>query len=176
MPVDTITYTYTGGIEPNNVGGAIYWINNEINNKPLVRKLYFYLSSNGGDVDSAIRLYDFLKSLPIKVIMISFGQIDSAANTVYLAGEERISITNCRFFLHEGTFTMNQASALHVHEESLIFLKELLRRTTEIISKETKKEFKEIQKILRDGTLLNTEEAKKFGIVHKIVDKLPKLA
>ncbi|OGK20071.1 hypothetical protein A3C23_03800 [Candidatus Roizmanbacteria bacterium RIFCSPHIGHO2_02_FULL_37_13b] len=176
MSPETITYTYTGSVEPNNVNNTITWINNQINTIVGIKTLYFYLSSTGGDMDSAIRLYDFLKSIPVKVIMIGFGQIDSAANTIYLAGEERIAVKNCRFFLHEGTFTMNQASALHVHEETLLFLKEILRRSIEIISAETKKSNNQIKKVLKDGTLLNTIDAQKFGMVHKIVNKLPRLA
>ena len=167
-------YTYIGAITPELVAGAIAWINGQLYSGNYI-KLKLFLSSNGGDVDSAIRLYDFLKACPLDLEIYGFGQIDSAANLVYLAGERRFAVKNCRFFLHEGSFTIgNPTSALKVHEETLRILKELLIRTSKIISSETGKDLAVVRNTLSQGKIFTTEEAKRFGIVHEIIEKLPK--
>jgi ATP-dependent Clp protease protease subunit len=77
-----------------------------------IKKLKLMLSSGGGDVDTAIRIYHYIKALPIEVETIGFSQIDSAANMVFLAGKKRTAIKGCRFFLHEGTFTIGNQPRL----------------------------------------------------------------
>ena len=172
--MNVMWYTYTGAITPDLVGSAIGWINGQLYSNSY-SKLIFFLSSNGGDVDSAIRLYDFLKACPLEVEMYGFGQIDSAANIVFLAGEKRFAIKNCRFFLHEGSFTIgNPTSALKVHEETLRILKELLIRTSKIISSETGKDLATVRNTLSQGKIFTTDEAKRFGLIHEIIEKLPK--
>lgn len=166
-------YTITGGIDVNTAQNLIAWVNGQIYNSRITR-LTLFLSSTGGDIDSAIRIYTYLKGLPFEVEIIGFSQIDSAANTIFLAGEKRKALKGCRFFLHEGSFTIaNQTAALHTHEEMLTVLKELLNRNIEIIASETKKNKKDIADILRDGKIYSTQEALDFGIATEIIDKLP---
>lgn len=168
-----IWYTITGAIDPNTAQQLIVWVNGQIYTSK-VSKLTIFLSSVGGDIDSAIRIYSYLKGLPIEVETIGFSQIDSAANTIFLAGKNRKALRGCRFFLHEGTFTIgNQTAVLHAHEETLTVLRELLKRNIEIISNETGKDPKQIADVLREGKIYSTQEALNFGIVTEIIDKLP---
>ena len=166
-------YTITGGIDINTAHNLITYINSQIYSTNI-KKLKIIISSNGGDVDSAIRIYSFLKALSIEIETIALSQIDSAANIIYAAGTKRIAIKGCRFFLHEGTFTNgSQTATLHVHEEAIIIFKELLKKHVGILSKETGKKEKEINKLLQDSTILTAEKAKELGLVHEILEKLP---
>ena len=168
-----IWYTLTGRIDPNISHQLISWTNGQLFNGQIT-KLTIFLSSTGGDVDSALRIYSFLKGLPIEVEIIGFSQIDSAANTVFLAGSKRKALAGCRFFLHEGTFNIgNQGAALHVHEETINILQELLKRNIAVISKETGKSIKIVRNVLREGKILSTKQALDFGLVTEIIDKLP---
>ncbi len=166
-------YTITGAIDANTAQQFISWINGQIY-VMNIKTLKIIISSIGGDVDSAIRIYYYLKSLPFDVETIGFSQIDSAANIVFVGGKKRIAIKGCRFFLHEGTFTIGNPTAnLHAHEETLILLKELVKRHTSILAIETGKTTEEIKKALEESTVLSEEKAKEFGIVHEIIEKLP---
>ncbi len=168
-----IWYTITGGIDANTAHGLVTWVNAQIYNSNIT-KLTLFLSSGGGDIDSAIRIHAYLKGLPFETEIIGFSQIDSAANLIFLGGSNRKALKGCRFFLHEGSFNIgNQAAALHVHEETLRVLQELLKRSIEIISKETKKTKDEISSILREGQIYTTQQALDFGIATEIIDKLP---
>ncbi len=166
-------YTITGGIDINTAHNFITYINQQIYSSNI-EKLKILISSTGGDVDSAIRIYSYLKALSIDIETIALSQIDSAANIIYAAGTKRIAIKGCRFFLHEGTFTTgSQSATLHIHEEALTIFKELLKKHVWILSKETGKKEKEISKILQDSIILTAEKAKELGLVHEILEKLP---
>ena len=166
-------YTITGGIDVNTAHNLITYLNAQIY-RTDIKKLKLIISSTGGDVDSAIRIYAYLKALPIEVETIAFSQIDSAANIIYAAGSKRIAIKGCRFFLHEGTFTSGtQTTTLHNHEETIDIFQDLLKRHIGILSKETGKKEKEIKKILQESKILSAEKAKEVGLVHEILEKLP---
>lgn len=166
-------YTITGAIDVNTAHNLVVYLNGQLY-RTDIKKLKLVLSSTGGDIDSAIRIYTYLKALPIEVETIAFSQIDSAANIIYVAGSKRTAIKGCRFFLHEGTFTNGtQTTTLHNHEETLIIFKELMKKHVGILAKETGKKEKEITKLLKASSVLSGEKAKELGFVHEIVEKLP---
>ncbi len=166
-------YTITGGIDVNTAHNLITYINGQIYGSNI-KRLKIILSSPGGDVDSAIRIYSYLKALSIEIETIAFSQIDSAANIIYAGGGKRIAIKGCRFLLHEGSFTTGaQTATLHNHEEVLTIFKELLKKHIGILSKETGRREKEIGKLLHEGSILSAEKAKELGLVHEILEKLP---
>ena len=168
-------FTLTGVIDAKLVADTIIWSNAQFLSGGMT-KLRFHISSIGGDVDSALRLYDFLKALPVEIEMIGFGQVDSAANIIFLAGTKRIAVRNCRFLLHQGTFNGHQGSVpLVMHEEAMRLFNELHRRHVEIIAKETGKNKTDIEKLLKEGKILNTTEAKEIGIVHEVIEKFSSL-
>ncbi|MDB5204426.1 MAG: peptidase ClpP [Candidatus Taylorbacteria bacterium] len=167
-------YTITGGINVDTAHQLIIWMNSQIYSGSTPSKLTLFISSTGGDIDSAIRIYTYLKGLPIEVETIGFSQIDSAANIIFLAGKNRKVLDGCRFFLHEGTFTIGHQTAILRHlEESLRVLKELLDRSVKIVAAETKKTREEIADVFLEGKIYSSSEALDFGIVTEIIDKLP---
>jgi len=169
-----IWFTITGVIDPNTAQQLTGFVNSQVFNNQTLSKLKVFISSIGGDIDSAIRIFYYLKGLPLEVETIGFSQIDSAANTIFLAGSVRKALKGCRFFLHEGTFTIgNPIASLHAHEETLTVLKTLLKRNIEIIATATGKKEKVISKILQEGKIYSAKEALDFGIVTEIIDKLP---
>jgi ATP-dependent Clp protease protease subunit len=171
--VEEIWYTLTGDIEQKSLQDLAFWVNGQIYNNPI-KCLKLVLSSKGGDIDSAIQIYFYLKALPFDVEVIAFGQVDSAANLIYLAGKKRLATKDCRFLLHDGLYTIgNPKSSLNKHEETLELLKQLDARNICILSEEIGKNEDEIKKLLNENTFLTTVEAKKLGIVHEIIEKLP---
>ena len=166
-------YTITGNIDVNTAHQLITYLNGQIY-RTDIKKVKIIISSPGGDVDSAIRIYSYLKALPINVETIAVSQIDSAANIIYAAGIKRVAIKGCRFFLHEGTFTTGtQTTTLHNHEEALSIFKELLEKHVSILAKESGKAEKDINELLATSKILDAEQAKELGLVHEILEKLP---
>jgi ATP-dependent Clp protease, protease subunit len=165
-------FILTGVIDSNTVHQTIAWFAEQTSNG--VTNVKMYISSIGGDMDSAFRLYDFFKSLPITIETIGFGQVDSAAITVFLAGTNRSATKNCRFLVHEGKFTNTlQLAPLSVHEENLKIFKELENKSISVIANETGKNYEFINEMAKNGTILNSEKAQEIGLITNIIDKLP---
>src|SRR5438445_8342740 len=64
------------------------------------QKMYFLFSSAGGAVDSGVTLYNYLRGLPCRLIMHNIGSIDSIANAIFLAADERFAAPNSAFVFH----------------------------------------------------------------------------
>src|SRR3990172_7553264 len=65
-------------------------------------ELYFFIASNGGDVDSGFVLYNYLMSLQTKltITMHNTGTIDSIANVIFAGGQNRFAAPNASFLFH----------------------------------------------------------------------------
>lgn len=62
--------------------------------------IYLCISSKGGCNFSALTLYNYLHTLPVKVTSHNIGLVESAANIIFAAASERISSANSRFLIH----------------------------------------------------------------------------
>jgi len=170
-----IYFTLTGNIDASNTQGLIHFFNSQIIDQNYTDTLTIFLSSIGGDIDAAVRVYDFLKSIPNKVHTIGFGQIDSAAITIFLAGDKRTVLKKTRFRFHEPTYYMQQSdSVLAFFEERVRLFHQLDKRMKEITSEQTGKSLTQISKLYSEGKILDTVEAKSLGLVSEIVSEMPK--
>jgi len=70
--------------------------------------LYFLFSSTGGSVDAGMALYNFLRALPVPVVMHNTGSVNSMANVVFLAADTRYAAPHSMFLLHGITWTFAQ--------------------------------------------------------------------
>lgn len=168
-----IWYTLTGDIEKKPVQDAIATINDELYNKP-VRKMRMLIASGGGDIDSGVNLYAYIKALPIDVETIAFGRLDIAAIPVFLGGKRRLAVRGCQFLFHEGRYTVADATApLHAHEEAVSVFKSNLHNTIYILARETENDTEVVASMLRRSKIMNENEALEFGLCNEVIDELP---
>jgi ATP-dependent protease ClpP protease subunit len=168
-----IWYTLTGDVDKRPVQDAIVAINEELYNKP-VRKMKMLIASGGGDVDSGVNLYAYLKALPIDVETIAFGKLDIAAIPIFLGGKRRPRDAACQFLFHEGRYTMSDPTAqLHAHEEAVAVFRSNLHNTIYILARETGNDTEVVANMLRRSKIMNETEALDFGLCHEIIDELP---
>lgn len=62
--------------------------------------LYFLISSAGGNVEAGISIYNYLRALPVKIVMHNNGAIDSIANVIFHAADERLAAPHATFLFH----------------------------------------------------------------------------
>lgn len=96
---DIVYVNLFGEINPQKVGQVMAVCTNVIG-QYNPNTIYFTFSSSGGDVTSGITLYNFLKSLPVKIVMHNIGSIDSIATVIFLSGKERYAVSNSSFLFH----------------------------------------------------------------------------
>ena len=79
-------------------------------------EIYVLLSSPGGSVASGVALYNYITSLPARVIIPNIGIVDSVANLVFLAGTKRYAAPNSSFLFHGVGFDIRQATRFEMKE------------------------------------------------------------
>ena len=137
------------------------------------------ISSSGGNVDSGIALYNFIRSLPIETITHNTGIVASIANVVFLAANRRYAVENSSFYLHgiskpyQGSvdgFSLNRAQlleALNVVEGGEVTMRKIIAERTLLTDKE-------LTSMFNVGTKETPELALSQGIIHEIRElKLP---
>ncbi len=168
-----IWYTLTGDVEKKAAQDAIQWINEQLYSKPVTH-LRFLVASSGGDIDTGTNLYMYLKSLPIDVETIGFGVVDAAAALIFLGGKRRLAVDGCRFFFHEGEYSMKlQTASLSTHEESLSIFRRNLHEMIYIIARESGNDTEAVAHMLKRSKIMQTQEALEFGLATHIIEKLP---
>jgi ATP-dependent protease ClpP protease subunit len=64
------------------------------------QRLHFLFASAGGSVDAGIAIYNYLRALPVEIIMHNTGAIDSIANVIFHAADERHATPHSTFLFH----------------------------------------------------------------------------
>lgn len=128
-----------------------------------------YINSPGGSVTSALALYDTMQHVKANVSTICLGQAASAAAVLLACGTKgkRFSLPNARVMLHQVAGGMEG-----VQKDVEIQAKEMLRikdQVNEILSKHTSQPITKIEKDTDRDFFLTADEAKKYGIIDKII-------
>jgi ATP-dependent protease ClpP protease subunit len=136
-------------------------------------ELYFFIASNGGDVDSGFVLYNFLVSLQSKlsVTMHNTGTIDSIANVVFAAGQNRYAAPNSSFLFHGVSINMQGGVSRTILKESLSRLEGMENRIAHTVSRHSKLTEFELTSLFNQGEGKDVQFALSKEIIQEI--KLP---
>ena len=128
-----------------------------------------YINSPGGSADSGFAIYDALRFFKPPIRTIVNGLCASAAIIIHLAApkERRFSLPNGRFLIHQpSTYVQGSASDIEISANEIIKLRE---RYNEIVGEECGKTADQVTKDADRDFWLSPEEAKKYGLVSKVV-------
>ncbi len=128
-----------------------------------------YINSPGGQVTSALAVYDTMQYVKPDVSTICIGMAASAAALLLTAGAKgkRIILPNGEVMIHQvmGGAT-GQATDVAIHANHILKIKQ---RLNEIMSKHTSQPIDKVTKDTERDYFMSAEEAKKYGIVDKII-------
>jgi ATP-dependent Clp protease protease subunit len=126
-----------------------------------------YVNSPGGSADSGFAMYDIIRFVKAPVRTVCNGLCASAAVLVYLAGDERYTLPNSRFLLHQPrTYVQGRASDIEISAQEIVKLK---RRYNEIVSGITGKDVDVIADDADRDFWLGAEDALKYGLCQKVI-------
>ena len=133
-------------------------------------QIYFLFSSTGGSVDAGVALYNYLRSLPVPLVMHNTGSVDSIANVVFLAANERYANPHASFLLHGINWGFGQGANLSraALQEVISCFKADEARMSGIITARTTISADELTKLYRQGDSVRLTFAKEKGLVHDI--------
>ncbi len=136
-------------------------------------ELYFFIASNGGDVDSGFVLYNYLVSLQKKlnVVMHNTGTIDSIANVIFMSGQKRFAAPNASFLFHGVMMNFIGPQSRTAITENLSRLDSMENRISKTISENSKLKEKELKELFLQGEGKDANFAIDKGLIDKI--KIP---
>lgn len=137
--------------------------------------VHLTMTSEGGNVESAIHLHNYIKSFPLPVTIHASAEIASAAVLFFAAGTKRTCSIYSSFLLHPTTYNFGGIKAdYQAIQEKLRVLERLETRTNLILQDSFKLPHETLQRRLVEEFVVTPDEAKKHGIVSEIVEpKIP---
>lgn len=136
------------------------------NNKEDIK---LYVNSPGGSVTAALAIYDTMQYVKADVSTICIGMAASAAALLLSAGAKgkRNILPNGEVMIHQvmGGAT-GQATDVAIHANHILKIKHKLN---EIMAKHTGQPVDKVEKDAERDYFMSADEAKKYGIVDKII-------
>lgn len=135
-------------------------------------KMYLLMSSEGGNIEDAISLYNLIEALPAEVVTVNMGQIASAGIIPFLAAGERWACHDLYFHFHNLSWTYNQAQTVHRiqmadHVNLIDKERELFRAILKDDTALTDADFEQL-KLLEQPLVWDASFAKEKGIIQEI--------
>ena len=134
-----------------------------------VPRVVVCIASPGGWIPKALAVYNMLRAFPVELVTHAVGEVASAGNMPFLAGEVRYACPHASFMLHPGTLNTSdarfdgaelrlRADALDAHD-----VRERL-----IVAERTKLSTAQVRRLVEQSTTLSASEAAKAGIVSRV--------
>jgi len=132
-------------------------------------EIKIYINSPGGEVTSALAIYDTMQYVKAEVSTICIGLAASAASLILASGAKgkRMILPNGEVMMHQVMGgTQGQATDIDIHAKHILKIK---KRLNEIMAKHTGQNLHKVEKDAERDYFMSAEEAKKYGIVDRII-------
>lgn len=135
------------------------------------KDIKFYINTPGGSVSAGMGIYDTMQYVKSDVSTICVGMAASMGATLLAAGAKgkRLTLPNSEILIHQVMGgAEGQAIDIKIKAERILKLKDNLNK---ILAKHTGQNVSKIEKDSDRDFFMDAEEAKKYGIVDKIIVK-----
>lgn len=135
------------------------------------KDIKFYINTPGGSVTSGMAIYDTMQYVKSDVSTICVGMAASMGATLLAAGAKgkRFALPNSEVMIHQVMGgTEGQATDIKIRAEHILKTKERLNK---ILSRHTGQTVATIEKDTDRDNFMSADEAKKYGIIDKIITK-----
>lgn len=155
----------------NLIVAQLLFLDNENSDKDI----YLYINSPGGSAYDAMAIYDTMQYIKSDVQTVGIGMQASAAAFLLSSGTKgkRVILPNSSVMIHQpSSGTRGKVTDMEID------LKESLRikhRLNEIMSKNTGQPLKKVEQDMERDYWLSADEAKKYGVVDKVITSLKSL-
>jgi ATP-dependent Clp protease protease subunit len=137
------------------------------------RDIHLYINSPGGSVTAGMAIYDTMQFVTCDVATYCMGQAASMGAMLLTAGTKgkRFALPNARVMIHQPL-----AGTEGTTEEILIHAKEFLRTKktlNQLLAKHTGQSLETIEKGTDRDNFMSAAEAREFGLVDKVLERMP---
>lgn len=151
----------------NIVIAQLLFLSSEDKNKDI--KLY--INTPGGSVTAGLAIYDTMQYVKPNIMTICIGTAASMGAVLLSAGAKgkRLSLPNAEIMLHQVMGgTEGPAADIKIRAEHILRVRDKINK---ILAKHTKQPIKKIEKDTDRDFYMIAEEAKKYGLIDKIITK-----
>ena len=157
-------------------------INDEIANIVIAQILFleaedpdkditFYVNSPGGLVTAGLAIYDTMQYVKSDIVTLCMGQAASMGALLLAAGTagKRYALPNSRIMIHQpmGGF-QGQATDIDIHAREILRMRHTLNG---ILVRHTGQKIKKIEADTERDYFMSSEEARKYGVIDKVLSK-----
>jgi len=135
------------------------------------KDIYLYINSPGGSVTAGMAIYDTMNYIKCDVSTICIGMAASMGAFLLSSGTKgkRFALPNSEIMIHQPLGGMQgQASDIKIHADHILKTKNTLNR---ILSENTGKSLKIIEKDTDRDNFMSAEEAREYGLIDKVVSR-----
>jgi len=135
------------------------------------KDIKLYINTLGGSVTAGLAIYDTMQYVKPDVMTICIGTAASMGAVLLSAGAKgkRLSLPNAEIMLHQVIGgAEGPAADIKIRAEHILRVRD---RINKILAKHTKQPLKKIEKDTDRDFYMIAEEAKKYGLVDKIITK-----
>ena len=154
----------------NSVIAQLLFLENESSSKDIT----MYIHSPGGHVTAGLAIYDTMQYIGCDVVTVCIGMAASMGAVLLTGGKKgkRFALPNSEVMIHQPLGGVEgQASDISIHANHILATK---KRLNEIISKHSGQKLEKVEVDTDRDKFLTAEDALKYGLIDKIVDKRPK--
>ncbi len=136
------------------------------------KDISLYINSPGGSITDGMAIFDTMNYIKCDVSTICMGMAASMGSFLLAAGAKgkRYALPNSEIMIHQplGGTGRAQASDIEIHAKHIIKIKEKMNR---LYSEMTGQPIEVIEKDTDRDNFMTAEEALKYGLIDKVIDK-----
>lgn len=135
------------------------------------KDIKFYVNTPGGSVTAGMAIYDTMQYVKSDVSTICVGMAASMGAVLLAAGApgKRFALPNSEILIHQVMGgAEGQATDVKIRAEHILKIKDKLNK---IFAKHTGQKVTDIERDTDRDNFMSPEEAKKYGIIDKIITK-----
>ncbi len=137
--------------------------------------IYVFIDSPGGDADAGYAILDMIRFINAPVYTIGMGLVASAGALILLSSpkDKRLALPNSHYLIHQPLSGIKGvATEIEIHAREI---EKMRSRINKLISDETGKALKQVEKDTDRDFWMDAEEAKAYGLVSKIISSRDEL-
>ena len=135
------------------------------------KDIHLYINSPGGSITSGMAIYDTMNYIRCDVSTICIGMAASMGSLLLAAGAKgkRLALPNSEIMIHQPLGgAQGQASDIKIHADHILFIRGRMNR---LLSEMTGQPLEVIERDTERDNFMTAENAVKYGLVDKVIDK-----
>ena len=135
------------------------------------KDIHLYINSPGGSISAGMAIYDTMQFIKCDVSTICIGMAASMGSFLLAAGAKgkRLALPNSEIMIHQPLGgAKGQASDIKIQAEHILFIR---NRMNNLLAQMTGQPLETIEKDTDRDNWMTAEDAVKYGLIDKIVEK-----